>query len=263
MNPGAYLTGRHAVVTGASSSIGRAVAADLAYLGATLTLTARDKDALKTYAGELRERYAIEVEVAVCDVSNEDLMKDVFASAQHRFGAPYVLVNSIGRGDACEFAQTSREIWDRTLMVNLTGTFLCIQQVLPTMVANREGRIVNIASTAGLKGYKHLSAYCASKHGVIGLTRALAIEVAAAGVTVNAVCPTYTADTGMCEQAIHGVMKSSNTDRAGAIKTLVRPIPRSSLVTTAEVVNAVMWLCSPNASAVTGQSIAVAGGEVM
>jgi NAD(P)-dependent dehydrogenase (short-subunit alcohol dehydrogenase family) len=263
MNPGAYLTGKHAVVTGANGGIGRAIAAELAYLGATLTLATRNGHALEQHAAELRERYAVEIDIAVCDVSDPSIVADVFARAQHKYGCPYVLVNNAGCGESHEFAQTSREIWDRTLTVNLTGTFMCIQQVLPAMTQNQEGRIINIASTAALKGYRNLSAYCAAKHGLIGLTRALAVEVATAGITVNAVCPTYTADTRMCEQAIHSVMEKLNSDRSAAIAALARPIPRRSLVTTSEVVNAVTWLCSPTASAVTGQSIVVAGGEVM
>jgi 3-hydroxybutyrate dehydrogenase len=147
--------------------------------------------------------------------------------------------------------------------VNLTGTFLCLREVLPAMATKGEGRIVNVASTAGLKGYRNLSAYCASKHGIIGPTRALALEVAAAGVTVNSVCPTYTVEAGMGEKALENVMGKLNTDRAGAIKALARGIPRGSLVTPAEVANAVVWLCSPDAAGVTGQSIVVAGGEVM
>jgi len=263
MNPGAYLTGKHAVVTGANGGIGRAIAAELAYLGATLTLATRNGDALEEHAAELRERYVVEIDIAVCDITDPSVVEKVFARAQHRFGCPYVLVNTAGWGEAHEFDQTSREIWDRTLGVNLTGTFVCVKQVLPAMTKKQEGRIINIASTAALKGYRNLSAYCAAKHGLIGLTRALAVEVATAGITVNAVCPTYTADTGMCEQAIHGVMEKLNADRARAIAALARPIPRRSLITTSEVVNAVSWLCSPNASAITGQSIVVAGGEVM
>ena len=263
MNQGAYLTGKHAIVTGGGGGIGRTISTELAFLGANLTLIGRNREALLALAQELSDGYSVGVEAATCDVSDERAVKEVFAHAEHRFGVAYVLVNNAGCGEACQLRETSRELWDRTMAVNLTGTFLCSREVLPAMATKGEGRIVNISSTAGLKGYRDLSAYCASKHGIIGLTRALAMEVAAAGVTVNSVCPAYVAETGMGEHAIENVMKKVGTDRAGAIKALVRGIPRGKLITPAEVANAVVWLCSPDASSVTGQSIIVAGGEVM
>jgi NAD(P)-dependent dehydrogenase (short-subunit alcohol dehydrogenase family) len=130
------------------------------------------------------------------------------------------------------------------------------------MLAGRSGRIINIASTAGLKGYHRMAAYCASKHGMIGLTRALAVETAKKGVTVNAVCPGYT-DTGMAQQAVDGIAAGRGVTRQEALATLEKLSPLGRLATTDEVANAVAWLCSPGATAITGQAIAVAGGEVM
>jgi NAD(P)-dependent dehydrogenase (short-subunit alcohol dehydrogenase family) len=195
-------------------------------------------------------------------VSDEASVAAAFATARRQFGTPYVLVNNAGQSYNAAFSDTPREEWDRILNVNLTGTFLCIQQVLPSMLDARQGRIINIASTAGMKGYSKTSAYCASKHGIVGLTRSLAVETAKLGVTVNAVCPGYT-HTGMAKQAIDNLVKGRGITEDEAQKMLVRGIPRGVLTTPEEVANAVAWLCSPHAGAITGQTIAVAGGEVM
>jgi NAD(P)-dependent dehydrogenase (short-subunit alcohol dehydrogenase family) len=147
------------------------------------------------------------------------------------------------------------------LAVNLTGAYLCTREVLPAMLAAAEGRVVNVASTAGLRGYGRMAAYCAAKHGLIGLTRALAAETAKRGVTVNAVCPSYT-DTDMAKQAVDNLVAARGITPQEALKMLTRANPLGRLVQPEEVASAVGWLCSPGASAMSGQSIAVAGGEV-
>ncbi len=149
------------------------------------------------------------------------------------------------------------------LAVNLTGAFLCVQQVLPAMIAAGAGRIVNIASVAGLKGFATGAGYCASKHGVVGLTRALAAETARHGITVNAVCPGYTDDTDMLRTALANVMRDTGQSEQDARATLSKHSRRGSLITPQEVADTVVWVCSPGASAITGQAIAVAAGEVM
>jgi NAD(P)-dependent dehydrogenase (short-subunit alcohol dehydrogenase family) len=154
----------------------------------------------------------------------------------------------------------SRGQWDAIIATNLTGSVLCMQQVLPAMISAREGRIINIASTAGLKGYARLAAYCASKHGLIGVTRAVALETAKLGITVNAVCPSYT-DTEMSRSGIKSVSSRLAVSEEEAKKILVRNIPRGSFIEPLEVANAVGWLCSPKATGVTGQAIVVGGGE--
>lgn len=256
-----YLKGKHAVITGGGRGIGAAIARELAGQGANLTLMGRDAAILQTHADELAARFAIKTACVRCDVSDEPSVIGAFADSSKQLGAADILVNNAGQAEAARFTQTKRELWDRMIAVNLTGTFLCSQQVLPSMLAVNSGRIINIASTAGMKGYSTISAYCASKHGVIGLTRALAVELAKTGITVNAVCPGYT-DTEMSAAGVKKLMSAGKTEEE-ARHLITRTIPRGTLIEPQEVANAVAWLCSPGASAITGQSIAVAAGEVM
>lgn len=259
---GRYLAGKHAIVTGAGKGIGAAIALELARLGADVTLLGRDQAALADHAARLQAAHGIRAEGVRCDVADQVQVEGALAEAARRFGAPYVLVNNAGTAQSGRAHETSREVWDATLAVNLTGAWLMCRTVLPAMLEAGEGRIVNIASTAGLKAYKGIAAYVASKHGLIGLTRAIALETAAHGITVNAVCPGYT-ETGMAELAVNNVMARTGRSREEALKLVIGTMPRNQIVTTAEVANAVGWLCSPDAAAVTGQSIVVAGGEVM
>jgi NAD(P)-dependent dehydrogenase (short-subunit alcohol dehydrogenase family) len=259
---GRFLEGRHAVVTGGGKGIGLAVAIELARLGAHMTIMGRDVAALEGAAAELRRVHHVEAIAARCDVSDEPSISAAFGAARAEFGEPYVLVNNAGQAAGLSFAETSSERWDELLKVNLTGPFLCTREVLGAMVTAGEGRVISIASVAGLKGVNKAAAYCASKHGVIGMTRALALEVAKAGVTVNAVCPGYT-ETDMVGVAVDTIMRTTGKSEAEARKLVVRTIPRGSIIEPREVANAVAWLCSPDATAITGQSIVVAGGEVM
>jgi NAD(P)-dependent dehydrogenase (short-subunit alcohol dehydrogenase family) len=183
-----------------------------------------------------------------------------FDRARERYGDPYILVNNAGVAESARFSETTRAVWDRHIAVNLTGAYLCAQEVLPAMLAGRGGRVVNVASTAGLRGYAWMSAYCASKHGLVGLTRALAQETAKYGVTVNAVCPGYT-DTAMAQQAVDNLVAARGVTPDEALKMITRLNPRGVLVTPAEVASTVGWLCSPAAASVNGQAIAVSGGE--
>jgi NAD(P)-dependent dehydrogenase (short-subunit alcohol dehydrogenase family) len=258
----AYLRGRHAIVTGGGRGIGAAIARELAQLGARLTLMGRDALALERHAKTLDAEFGAEATAVPCDVSDAAEIADAFSAARSEFGDAHVLVNNAGQAESHPFAGTSPEVWHRLIAVNLTGTFLCTQQVLPAMLAGGEGRIVNIASTAGLRGYARMGAYCAAKHGVIGLTRSLALETAKKGITVNAVCPGYT-DTDMAQQAVHNLVAARGVTADEAMAMILKVSPRGKLVSPAEVANTVGWLCSPEASAITGQAIAVAGGEVM
>jgi NAD(P)-dependent dehydrogenase (short-subunit alcohol dehydrogenase family) len=184
------------------------------------------------------------------------------AAARAAIGPITVLVNNAGQALSGPFGNTSDALWQSMLSVNLTGTFLCMRECLPDMLKAGFGRIVNVASTAGLIGYPYVSAYCASKHGVIGLTRAVALETARRNVTVNAVCPGYT-DTDLVRTALANISAKTGRGDEEALAELISHNPQGRLVTPEEVADTVRWLCLRSTGSVTGQSIAVAGGEVM
>ena len=255
------LEGRLAVVTGGARGIGAAIVDALAEAGAAVALLGRDPPALGRKVEELHERGFDRTWGMLCDVADEASVAHAFAAVREAMGAPQILVNNAGQSAGVAFTETTRETWDRMIAVNLTGTFLCTQQVLPAMLEAGAGRVVNIASTAGLKGYSHTAAYCAAKHGVVGLTRALAMETAKRGITVNAVCPGYT-DTDMAASAIQNLVDAGRTEEE-ARKAITRVMPIGRLIRPEEVASTVLWLCGDEAAAVTGQAIAVAGGEVM
>jgi NAD(P)-dependent dehydrogenase (short-subunit alcohol dehydrogenase family) len=259
-NDGRFLEGRLAVVTGGGRGIGAAIAEALGDAGARLVLLGRDRVELADRADVMRGSRGVEAKFVVCDVADEASVATAFRQIRETTGDPYILVNNAGQSAGVAFTDTTRETWDRMIAVNLTGTFLCTRQVLPAMLGVGGGRIVNIASTAGLKGYSHTAAYCAAKHGVVGLTRALAMETAKKGITVNAVCPGYT-DTDMAGAAIRNLVDAGRTEEE-ARTAITRVMPIGRLIRPQEVASAVAWLCSPDAAAVTGQAIAVAGGEV-
>lgn len=257
-----YLHGSHAVITGASRGIGLAIAGALAARGARLTLLARSREALAEHAGALSREHRVEVFGRACDVTDARAVRAVLQAAALELGPVHVLVNNAGAAETAAVTHTSLELWNRMLAVNLTSAFLCASEVLPEMLEARAGRIVNIASTAGLRGYKMTAAYCAAKHGVIGLTRAMALEVAKHGITVNAVCPGYT-DTDMHAAAVSNLVSALGKSDAQARAMLLRTVPRGTLTQPGEVAAAVEWLCGPGSGAVTGIALPVAGGEVM
>jgi 3-hydroxybutyrate dehydrogenase len=259
MNTNDALHQRHAVVTGGGSGIGAATAAALLKAGARVTLMGREMAKLATQREKLGGGEHI-VCVSV-DVADEAAVNDAFARATQALGDVDILVNNAGQATAALFAQTDLALWKRMLDVNLTGAFLCTRAVLPAMLARKHGRIVNVASTAGQVGYPYVAAYCASKHGVIGMTRALALEVATQGVTVNAVCPGYT-ETELLQASLEQITRKTSRSEAEARSILVRHNPQQRFVTPDEVANAVLWLCAPGSSAITGQSISVSGGEI-
>lgn len=251
------LEGRHAVVTGGGRGIGLAIATALAAEGARITLMGRDEARLNKTAGTLPIAQAVR-----CDVTSEASVAAALDQATRDFGPAAILVNNAGAAESAPLARTSLELFRRMLDVNLVGTFLCSRAALPDMLDAGFGRIVNVASVAGLKGAAYVSAYCAAKHGVIGLTRALAMETATKGITVNAVCPSYT-DTDMTRRAIANIIEKTGRSAAEAEAELVRKNPQGRLIRPEEVAATVLWLCAPGTEAITGQAIAVAGGEVM
>ncbi|MDQ2890717.1 MAG: SDR family oxidoreductase [Gemmatimonadota bacterium] len=256
-----FLVGKHAIITGGGHGLGRTIAAALARAGARVTIMGRDAAILANTAREISANGVDAIAIS-CDVADPAAVASAFGEATETSGAAHVLVNNAGRANSADFTATTLEDWRHTIDVNLTGPFMCSQQVLPAMLRQAAGRIINIASTAALRGYPSLSAYCASKHGLLGLTRSLAAEVARHGVTVNAVCPGYT-EGGMSDQAIRSIVRLRHVDADEALAMLVRNNPSRKLTTQDEVAATVLWLCSEQSSAITGQAIAVAGGEVM
>ena len=196
------------------------------------------------------------------DVTDPESVKKAFESARGRFGEIAILVNNAGQAASAPFLKTDAALWRKMMAVNLDGTFHCTQAALAGMLAAGWGRIINIASTAGLTGYGYVTAYCAAKHGVVGLTRALAVEVATKGVTVNAVCPGFT-DTDIVKEAVANIVAKTGRTAEQAQAELASRNPQKRLVRPEEVANAVAWLCLPGSEAITGQAIAVAGGELM
>ena len=254
---GRDLEGRHALVTGGGRGIGWACAKALAAAGAKVTLLGRTEAQLKERAGALPAAQAI-----VCDVTDEASVAAAFQEAKAGFGPVALLVANAGQAESAPFAKTGTETLRRMLDVNLIGVFHCAQAALPDMLSAGWGRIVAVASTAGLTGYAYVSAYCAAKHAAVGLVRSLALETARSGVTVNAVCPGFTA-TDLTEQALDAIQAQTGRSREQALAELVRENPQDRLVEPEEVANTVVWLCGTGASAITGQTVAVAGGAVM
>lgn len=251
-----FYSQQHAVVTGGASGIGAAIAEQFSKAGISVTLMGRDQERLLEVANRLS---ASSQQV---DISNPDDVRRGFAAAVENNGAVTILVNNAGSAESSAFTKMSDELWGRMLSVNLTGTYLCTKAVIDSMSKTGFGRIINIASTASLKGYAYVSAYCAAKHGVLGLTRALALELAKKGVTVNAICPGYT-DTELVSRSLDTIVEKTGMQRQQALAELVKNNPQGRLIKPEEVAETAIWLCHPNSASITGQAIAVAGGEVV
>ncbi len=254
------LDGKLAIVTGGGRGIGREIALALAKRGANIALLGRTERSLKETAVEIRLQSEVSPHVHTLDVTNGDGVVQTFTELIAELGPPAILVNNAGGAESTPFTRLDRESWDGALALNLTSVYACTHAVLPAMLDAGYGRIINIASTAGLEGYPYVAAYCAAKHGVVGLTRSLALEVENKGITVNAVCPGYT-DTEMLQAAIRKIAATTGRSEADARDELAAANAGGRLVQPGEVAEMVAALCGPAAKTVTGQAIEITGED--
>lgn len=251
------LAGRHAFVTGANRGIGAAIAMSLSQQGADVTLLVRDREAGEAVQATLPGKAF----VVVADITNEDATLRACADATKELGAVDILVNNAGSVESAPFTRTGRALFERMIAEHLYGPLYCIQALVPAMVSKGFGRIVNIASVAGVAGAPYVTAYCAAKHALVGLTRSLAKEVITKGVTVNAVCPGYT-DTDLVTKGVAQITARTGRSTENAKELLLAHNPLQRLVTPEEVASSVLWLCGDGAASTTGQTIIIDGGEL-
>jgi NAD(P)-dependent dehydrogenase (short-subunit alcohol dehydrogenase family) len=254
MSMNGSLQGRHALVTGGGRGIGASIARLLANSGAKVSLLGRTAATLEALSVELNANGS-QTSYMVADVSKRESVDGAFAAARAKFGAIDILVNNAGQASSAPMTKRDDALWQSMLGINLSGTYFGMQQA-------GFGRIINIASTAGLTGYPYVAAYCAAKHGVIGLTRAVAREVATRNITVNAVCPGYT-DTDLVREAAAKISAVTGRKLEEALQAMTKANPQGRLIHPDEIATTVAWLCAPGSESVTGQSIVVAGGELM
>ena len=254
------LSGRIALVTGGGRGIGRAVALSLASAGADVAISGRNADVLGETVAAIRAigRRAAAV---VCDVSERSQVETMVAQVKRDLGDPLILVNNAGIAGSAKLSDTTDDMWEAMLRVNATGAFYCMRAVVPMMVEAKWGRVVNIASIAARAGAAYIAAYAASKHALLGLTRAVAAEVAARGVTVNAVCPGYV-DTQMTDRSATFISVRTGRDETDARKILEGFSPQKRLMTAEEVASLATYLCSEAARGINGQGLVIDGGAV-
>ncbi|BAB51886.1 SDR family NAD(P)-dependent oxidoreductase [Mesorhizobium japonicum] len=249
------ISGKHALVTGGGSGVGRAIALALAGAGIDVTICGRRDAELAKVAGESDRIFGI-----AADVTDEASMASLYQAAEAARGAFDIVIANAGMAGSTPAHKTTLADWQKTLDVNLTGAFLTVKPALAGMAVRKAGRIVFVASTAGLKGYAYVAPYVAAKHGVVGLMRALAAETAKSGVTVNAVCPGFV-ETDMLEESIQRIIEKTGRSAGEARASLVSTNPQGRFIQPQEVAAAVLWLCGDAASSITGQAISISGGE--
>lgn len=245
------------LITGGGSGIGFAIGQSLLAIGLHVVLAGRSEERLKEATFALPGSISQSI-----DVTDEGSVIEAFETLKGKNLLPDLLINNAGAASTAPFERTTTKQWNQMLAVNLTGAFLCSRAALPHMKKQKFGRIINVASTAGLKGYAYTSAYVAAKHGVVGMTKALALELAGTGVTANAVCPGFT-DTDIVRTAVDTISAKTGRTEAEALAELTKSNPAGRLITPDEVASTVAWLCSDAASAINGQAIAVDCGETI
>ncbi len=249
-----FISGKHALVTGGGSGIGAAIAESMANAGAKVTIVGRNAEKLSAVATK------IGASQQTADVTNRKQVTAAMAAASADSGPITVLVNNAGVAEAVPFKRMDDAHWDAMLQTNLTGVFNCTRTAIASMLQQEQGRIINIASTASLTGYAYNSAYAAAKHGVLGLTRSLALEFAKKGITVNAVCPGFT-NTGIMDDAIRQIVAATGRSADKALAEIVSANPQGRMIEPEEVASAVLWLCEQ--PSINGQAITIDGGEVL
>src|SRR5436853_427056 len=253
---------RTALITGGGRGIGRAIAFAFGREGARVAVLARTEEEVARAAEEVRAETGVETMYATCDVSARESVELALADVRERLGAIDILVNNAGIAESAPLTKTSDELWQRHIEVNLTGTFYFTRAVLPAMVERGYGRVINIASIAGKTGAPYIAAYSASKHGVLGLTRSVALEVATKGVTVNAICPGYV-DTVMTTRALETIEARTGKSIDEALDAIKRMSPQNRLITPEEVAALALLLASDDGRGINGQAINVDGGSVL
>ncbi|MBE1708040.1 MULTISPECIES: SDR family NAD(P)-dependent oxidoreductase [Mesorhizobium] len=249
------ISGKHALVTGGGSGVGRAIALALAEADINVTICGRRETELAKVAGESGRIFGI-----AADVTHEASMASLYQAAEAARGPFDIVIANAGMAGSTPAHKTTLADWQKTLDVNLTGAFLTVKPALVGMAVRKAGRIVFVASTAGLKGYAYVAPYVAAKHGVVGLMRALAAETAKSGVTVNAVCPGFV-ETDMLEESIQRIIEKTGRSAGEARASLVSTNPQGRFIQPQEVAAAVLWLCGDAAASITGQAISISGGE--
>jgi NAD(P)-dependent dehydrogenase (short-subunit alcohol dehydrogenase family) len=250
------LNNKHAVVTGGGSGVGAAIALKLAENEVKVTILGRRDKPLKAIANKHEN-----IDWRVCDVTNANDLEECYNNIRKKFGKINIIIANAGEAFSKPFHKMSSKDISSIMDVNVIGVFNTFKYALEDMESEGWGRMIAISSTAGLKGYSYVSAYCASKHAVIGLTRSLAMELAKKGITVNSVCPSYI-DTPMTERTIANITKLTNLSSVDAIQELVSSNPQKRLILPSEVAETILWLCKDTSNSINGQSISIAGGEI-
>ena len=247
-----------ALITGGGRGIGRAIALAFAREGIRIAVAARTAEQVEQVAAEIGN----DAIALVCDVSDPESVARMFSDLRERLGDADILVNNAGIAESATIVNTTDELWHRLISINLSGTFYCTRAAMPAMLKKGWGRVINVSSIAGKTGAPYIAAYAASKHGVMGLTRSIGLEVATTGVTVNAICPGYV-DTDMVTRGVERITTRTGRTAEEALDTLLQMNPQRRLVTSEEVAAIALLLASDEGRGINGQGLNVDGGSVL